>query len=135
MGQRDRRASPQIWPAYAVYGLPNLRSGQGEAPERLLAAYLVVCAFTNIYWAASNFFATSSQPLEWNEALVLSLKSFHGRGFFPSQIGLGDPLAIVAAAEAVIGPFIERKHGRTRTNAVERPHPSNALELGTDGRR
>jgi hypothetical protein len=41
------------------------------------------------------------------EALVLSLSSFHGRGFFPSTISLGDPLAIIAAAEAVIGLFIE----------------------------
>jgi hypothetical protein len=39
--------------------------------------------------------------------LVLSLSSFHGRGFFPPQIGLGDPLAVVACCEAVIGLFIE----------------------------
>jgi hypothetical protein len=50
---------------------------------------------------------TSSKPLQWYEALVLSLSSFHGRGFFPSQIGLGDPLAMVAACEAVMGLFIE----------------------------
>ncbi len=60
------------------------------------------------YWAVSQQFATKTQPaLHWYEALVLSLSSFHGRGFFPSQIGLGDPLAIVAAFEAVIGLFIE----------------------------
>ncbi|MGO8949314.1 MAG: hypothetical protein ACLQUY_17020 [Ktedonobacterales bacterium] len=45
--------------------------------------------------------------MQWYEALVLSLSSFHGRGFFPSQIGLGDPLAMIAAVEAVTGLFIE----------------------------
>jgi hypothetical protein len=51
--------------------------------------------------------ATSSKALQWYEALVLSLSSFHGRGFFPFQIRLGDPLASVAACEAVIGLSIQ----------------------------
>ncbi len=45
--------------------------------------------------------------LQWYEALVLSLASFHGRGFFPQGINLGDPVAILAAGEAVVGLFVE----------------------------
>ncbi len=48
-----------------------------------------------------------THPLQWYEALVLSVASFHGRGFFPQGISLGDPVAILAASEAVIGLFIE----------------------------
>jgi hypothetical protein len=45
--------------------------------------------------------------LQWYEALVLSVASFHGRGSFPQGFNLGDPVAILAAAEAVIGLVIE----------------------------
>lgn len=38
---------------------------------------------------------------------MLSISSFHGRGFFPATLTLGDPVALVAAAEAIIGLFIE----------------------------
>jgi hypothetical protein len=38
---------------------------------------------------------------------VLSISSFHGRGFFSSGISLGDTLARLAAGEAIIGLLIE----------------------------
>ena len=38
---------------------------------------------------------------------MLSITSFHGRGFFPAALSLGDPVALLAAAEAIIGLFIE----------------------------
>jgi Pentapeptide repeats (8 copies) len=107
--RRALRSSPRTWGAYLFYSLLNLISGQGEEPQRIVVAYaIIISVFTAIYWAVSHSFATKVAPaLHWYEALVLSLSSFHGRGFFPSQIGLGDPLAIVAAFEAVIGLFIE----------------------------
>jgi hypothetical protein len=46
-------------------------------------------------------------PLAWYEAVVLSFSAFHGRGFFNPPGNLGDPVAILATAEAVIGLFIE----------------------------
>ena len=102
------RTSPRMWFGYGFYSLLNLISGQGEEPGRIFIAYaIIISLFTGIYWAVSHEFPTSSQPLQWYEALVLSLSSFHGRGFFPSQIGLGDPLAMIAAVEAVTGLFIE----------------------------
>jgi hypothetical protein len=45
--------------------------------------------------------------LRWWEALVVSLGSFHGRGFFPATVTLGGPLAALGMVEAVIGLFIE----------------------------
>jgi hypothetical protein len=45
------------------------------------------------------------------DAIVFSVASFHGRGFFPSfeshQLTLSDPLVVYAAMEAVIGLIIE----------------------------
>lgn len=45
--------------------------------------------------------------LRWDEALVISISSFHRRGFFTSDIHLGDTLARLAAGEAIIGLLIE----------------------------
>ena len=47
------------------------------------------------------------QNLPWYEALILSISSFHGRGFFQPLQTLGDPVAIIASVEAVFGLFIE----------------------------
>jgi hypothetical protein len=44
--------------------------------------------------------------LSWDEALALSVSSFHGRGFFNSGVSLGDTLARLAAGEAIIGLLI-----------------------------
>jgi hypothetical protein len=38
---------------------------------------------------------------------VLSISSFHGRGFFQPVQSLGDPVAIIAAVEAIVGLLIE----------------------------
>ena len=35
-------------------------------------------------------------------SVVLSMTSFHGRGFFPGGIGLDDPLTMLAAIEAFV---------------------------------
>jgi uncharacterized protein YjbI with pentapeptide repeats len=90
--------------------LLNIVSGYGDRPGRALRTYLaVIAAFAAVYFGITNsdiFTSGSSQPLQWYEAIVLSLTSFHGRGFFP-QFSLGDPIAVVAALEAVVGLFIE----------------------------
>jgi uncharacterized protein YjbI with pentapeptide repeats len=93
-------------------GLLNIVSGYGDKPGRALVVYLsVVAIFAGIFLGVTNpaspLFFSGSQHLEWYEAIVLSLSSFHGRGFFPSGISLGDPVAVVAAIEAVVGLFIE----------------------------
>jgi hypothetical protein len=94
--------------------LLNLVAGYGERPVRSFIAYLLVLfGFAGAYFAANNGLlgfgtgATPVQPLQWYEALVLSVSSFHGRGFFQPVQSLGDPVAILAVVEAVMGLFIE----------------------------
>ena len=95
--------------------LLDLISGYGYRPGRTLLCYLAtISGFMVGYLLVTHgtplfglYQPASSHPLQWYEALVLSVASFHGRGFFPQGINLSDPVAILAAMEAVIGLFIE----------------------------
>jgi uncharacterized protein YjbI with pentapeptide repeats len=83
----------------------DLLAGHGYKPGRSLIAYLVVIfGFLGLYLL--NVHGTTA-PLSWDEALVLSVSSFHGRGFFPQGTTLGDSIARLAALEAVLGLLIE----------------------------
>jgi hypothetical protein len=92
-----------------------LLAGYGYRPGRTILWYLVVIAsFAFLYmqattgWIPFGLPAPSAlAPLPWYEALILSVSSFHGRGFFQPLQSLGDPVAALAATEAVIGLFIE----------------------------
>ncbi len=82
----------------------NVLAGYGYRPGRSLLCYLVV-----IFGFATSYYAIGHIPLLPN-AFVLSLTSFHGRGFFPgleSKTTLDNPLVVLAAIEAVVGLFIE----------------------------
>ncbi len=70
----------------------------------IIAYILLVCAFAAAYLVNAQF---AAPHLTWDEALVLSISAFHGRGFFSSDIHLGDTLARLAAGEAIIGLLIE----------------------------
>jgi hypothetical protein len=86
----------------------DIVSGYGERPARIFLTYLsVVSLFAFTYWWVENIASSTPNHLLWYEAIVLSLSSFHGRGFFPQTINLGDPVAIAASLEAVVGLFIE----------------------------
>lgn len=92
--------------------LLNMVSGYGDRPGRAFACYVAtISIFTCVYYAITNtirgILLTQSPRLKWYEALVFSISSFHGRGFFPQTIHLGDAVAIAAAVEAVVGLFIE----------------------------
>jgi hypothetical protein len=92
--------------------LLDLVAGYGERPTRSFVAYLLV-----IFGFAAAFFAIGSGVLGIGghevinspvSALVFSVTSFHGRGFFPGGgLALDDPITILAAVEAVLGLFIE----------------------------
>ncbi len=92
-----------------------LLAGYGYRPGRTVFWYLAtIAAFTFMYmqvtlgWIPFGLPAPSAlAPLPWYEALILSVSSFHGRGFFQPLQSLGDPVAALAAIEAVIGLFIE----------------------------
>jgi uncharacterized protein YjbI with pentapeptide repeats len=85
--------------------LLDLISGYGYRPLRSVNTYiLVILAFAGLYLLNAQF---AAPHLTWDESLVLSISSFHGRGFFSSDIHLGDTLARLAAGEAIIGLLIE----------------------------
>jgi hypothetical protein len=94
--------------------LLNLVAGYGERPVRSFVAYLLVLfGFAGAYFALGagalaglglGAHDAITSPLS---ALVFSVTSFHGRGFFPGGLALDDPLTVLAALEAVIGLFIE----------------------------
>jgi uncharacterized protein YjbI with pentapeptide repeats len=91
--------------AYLFSGVLDLLAGYGYRPGRSVIAYLVVIVgFMGLYLLNAHFVAPH---LRWDEALVLSVSSFHGRGFFSQDISLGDTYARLAAAEAVVGLLIE----------------------------
>lgn len=110
---------PWRWPGDLARYLGSLflavLAGYGYRPGRTLFWYVAtVLSFMGGYLLVTHgiplFTLTEpsgTHPLQWYEALVLSVASFHGRGFFPQGISLGDPVAILAAAEAVMGLFIE----------------------------
>jgi uncharacterized protein YjbI with pentapeptide repeats len=79
----------------------DLLAGYGYLPGRSVFWYLVIIVgFATAYYTIGHI-----SPLE---AFILSLTSFHGRGFFPgTNITLSDPRVVLAALEAVIGLFIE----------------------------
>jgi hypothetical protein len=108
--QLERRAQLLELKVFAWFGsvLLDWVAGYGERPARAFRAYgLVILLFTAAFFAAAQLFETQLHQLTVDEALVLSVTSFHGRGFFPGTVPLGDWTARLAAVEAVIGLFIE----------------------------
>jgi hypothetical protein len=80
-------------------------AGYGYRPGRSLIVYLLI-----IFGCATAYFEigqTVGPHLSMLAALVFSVTSFHGRGFFPGGIALDSPLTVLAAGEAVIGLIIE----------------------------
>lgn len=109
LGQRLRKLA-----AYLGSGLLDLVAGYGYRPGRSIVAYIVIiCAFAGLFLLNGQF---ASPHLRWDEALVLSISSFHGRGFFTSGVSLGDTLARLAAGEAIVGLLLEITFIATFTN-------------------
>jgi len=86
---------------YLFSAILNIVAGYGYKPWRSFVTYLIVIAiFALTYHQLSTH-------LSWNEAVVISMTAFHGRGFFADQFHPGDPQALVAAIEAFVGLLIE----------------------------
>jgi uncharacterized protein YjbI with pentapeptide repeats len=83
----------------------ELTSGYGYKPFRSAATYLLaIVGFAALYFAIG---IGGSHELSWNQAVVVSMTAFHGRGFFSAAFQPGDPQAVVAAVEALLGLLIE----------------------------
>lgn len=86
---------------YIFSHILSLLSGYGYKWRNAFLSYLfVIGVFAAIYYHIGPHLA-------WYESMVISMTAFHGRGFFPSQFNPGDPQAIAAAIEALVGLFIE----------------------------
>ncbi len=85
--------------------LLGLIAGYGDRPWRALVSYFFVLTS----FAVGDFIAgyVSGQPLTVLASIVLSVTSFHGRGFNNTDLTLGSLLATLSAIEASIGAFIE----------------------------
>ena len=89
---------------YLFSGFLDLLAGYGYRPGRSVLWYLAV-----IFGFALAYFAIGHLAF-FPDALVFSLTSFHGRGFFPglgNENSLHNPLVVAAACEAVVGLLIE----------------------------
>jgi uncharacterized protein YjbI with pentapeptide repeats len=107
--QLERRAAwlEHRYGAWLFSGLLDLIAGYGELPGKALSAYVVIVLFfACIFWSATNLIGISN-PLTPLDSLLLSLVSFHGRGFFTANNSLGEPMAVASIIEAIIGLFIE----------------------------
>lgn len=88
---------------YLFFGFLEVLAGYGYRPGFTVLWYLsTLCIFTLLYLLLGHVSILG--------AFLLSLTSFHGRGFFPSNnITPGNPILVgmFAGFEAVIGLFIE----------------------------
>ncbi len=92
--------------AWAWSWFLELLAGYGYQPIRTLGLYVgVIMAFTTQYQRLAS---AAHLHLSLVAALVMSIASFHGRGFFPAPaLPLDSPLAVWGAVEAVVGLVIE----------------------------
>ncbi|HEX9413119.1 MAG TPA: pentapeptide repeat-containing protein [Ktedonobacterales bacterium] len=80
-------------------------AGYGYAPSRTIVWYLAtVTAFAVAYYFLGS---TQGHAFLPDGALVFSVTSFHGRGFFPESLNFESWVTRLAALEAVTGLFIE----------------------------
>jgi hypothetical protein len=80
-------------------------AGHGYRPQRSLYTYFaVLVVFTIAYFLLGP---TQGHPFQPDGALVFSVTSFHGRGFFPENLSFESWVTRLAALEAVLGLFIE----------------------------
>ncbi|HKB47391.1 MAG TPA: pentapeptide repeat-containing protein, partial [Ktedonobacterales bacterium] len=99
-GQRAQKLG-----AYAFSHFLDVLAGYGYKPGRSLLAYLLVLgSFTALYFKLGGAVHPPLSPLA---ALIFSVTSFHGRGFFPGGVALDNPLTVLAAGEAILGLIIE----------------------------
>jgi len=80
-------------------------AGYGYEPSRTISWYLAtVTAFAVAYYVLGS---TQGHTFLPDGALVFSVTSFHGRGFFPESLSFESWVTRLAALEAVTGLLIE----------------------------
>lgn len=80
-------------------------AGFGYRPGRTAGWYgFTIVLFTLLYHDIGHYYGPHLSLLS---CLVLSVTSFHGRGFFPGGVSLDDPMVVLAAVEAIVGLLVE----------------------------
>ena len=103
--QREVLKLQRKYAAYLFSIFLDLLAGYGYQPIRSVISYLLVISiFSIMYFVLGKTTGPQFSPLG---AVVFSLTSFHGRGFFPGGIPLDDPITVTAALQAVVGLTIE----------------------------
>lgn len=125
-----QRVSLRMQRRYTVYLgslFLDLIAGYGYKPLRSLLTYVAtILAFAILYWCVTNDVSLThglytyvlstlhmtpppapTYHLQGFEAVVVSMTSFHGRGFFQPVQSPGDKVAILSAIEAAVGLLIE----------------------------
>ena len=102
-----RRSGARFYGSYFFSCFLDVLASYGYKPGRTLIAYiLTILSFAIIYFSLGLLagYQASISPLY---ALIISIISFHGRGFFPGGFLPTLPMAVFAACEAIIGFTIE----------------------------
>jgi hypothetical protein len=100
-----RRQGIRKLPVYMGSLLLDLISGYGYRPLRSLISYVVVVlAFAGAYLVLAPSANLNLTPAG---AIVTSMVSFHGRGFFPGQPSVDGVFMRFVAAEALCGLLLE----------------------------
>jgi hypothetical protein len=95
------RRIPQWLGSWILAGL----AGYGFRPGRTILWYLaVITSFATAFFLLGPTQGHTFQP---DGALVFSVTSFHGRGFFPENLNFESWVTRLAALEAVLGLLIE----------------------------
>jgi uncharacterized protein YjbI with pentapeptide repeats len=99
--RQGARKLPNLWTTTIVGAF----TGYGYRPWRSVAWYLVlILGFAAVYLLTAPLNDTA---LRWDQALTLSVSSFHGRGFFTPDVTLTDTYARLGAVESVVGFVVE----------------------------
>ena len=102
-----RRSGTHAYGSYLFSWFLDVLAGYGYKPGRTVIAYIsTILSFAIIYYVLGNL-AGNQPSLSPLYALIISILSFHGRGFFPGGFLPTLPMAVFAACEAIIGLTIE----------------------------
>jgi len=102
-----RRSGVRAYRSYVFSCLLDVLAGYGYRPGRTLIAYIVTILSFAIIYGVLGHLAGSQPSMSPLYALIVSIISFHGRGFFPGGFLPTLPMAVFAACEAIIGLTIE----------------------------
>jgi len=104
-GRKGRGQLVQKMIDYLFSWLLDLCAGYGYKPLRALFAYLlVIAAFMMLYYVQGIVHDTH---LSWEQLLTVSMTSFHGRVFFPTDIELSRLQAFTSVIEGFVGFIME----------------------------